>query len=47
MVELLLDMPTSPQQRRYCDVAKVSAHSLLDLINDILISRRSKRAGSN
>ena len=36
MVDLLLATNTSPQQRRYCDVAKVSAHSLLELINDTL-----------
>jgi signal transduction histidine kinase/CheY-like chemotaxis protein/HPt (histidine-containing phosphotransfer) domain-containing protein len=36
MVNLLLATPTTPQQRRYCDVAKVSARSLLELINDIL-----------
>jgi signal transduction histidine kinase/DNA-binding response OmpR family regulator len=36
MVDLLLATTTSSQQRRYCDVAKVSAHSLLDLINDTL-----------
>jgi signal transduction histidine kinase/DNA-binding response OmpR family regulator len=36
MVDLLLATPTNPQQRRYCDLAKVSAHSLLDLINDVL-----------
>jgi signal transduction histidine kinase/DNA-binding response OmpR family regulator len=36
MVDLLLATPTNPQQRRYCDLAKVSALSLLDLINDVL-----------
>jgi signal transduction histidine kinase/DNA-binding response OmpR family regulator len=36
MVDLLLATPTNSQQRRYCDLAKVSALSLLDLINDVL-----------
>jgi signal transduction histidine kinase/DNA-binding response OmpR family regulator len=36
MVDLLLATPTNPQQRRYCDLAKISARSLLDLINDVL-----------
>jgi signal transduction histidine kinase/CheY-like chemotaxis protein/HPt (histidine-containing phosphotransfer) domain-containing protein len=36
MVDLLIGTTTSAQQRRYCDVAKVSAHSLLELINDTL-----------
>jgi two-component system, sensor histidine kinase and response regulator len=36
MVDLLLETAATPQQRRYCDLAKVSAHSLLDLINDVL-----------
>jgi signal transduction histidine kinase/DNA-binding response OmpR family regulator/HPt (histidine-containing phosphotransfer) domain-containing protein len=36
MVDLLLTTPMSAQQRRYGDVASVSARSLLDLINDIL-----------
>ncbi|MGA2583429.1 MAG: ATP-binding protein [Tepidisphaeraceae bacterium] len=36
MVDLLLATETSAQQKRYCDVAKVSARSLLDLISDIL-----------
>jgi signal transduction histidine kinase/CheY-like chemotaxis protein/HPt (histidine-containing phosphotransfer) domain-containing protein len=36
MVDLLLATPTNQQQRRYCDMAKISARSLLDLISDIL-----------
>jgi signal transduction histidine kinase/CheY-like chemotaxis protein len=36
MVDLLLTTPTSPEQRRYCTLAKSSARSLLDLISDIL-----------
>ena len=36
MVDLLLATSSTPQQRRYCDVAKVSARSLLELINDTL-----------
>ncbi len=36
MVDLLLATPTNPQQRRYCDLAKVSARTLLELINDVL-----------
>ncbi|HEY1921834.1 MAG TPA: ATP-binding protein [Tepidisphaeraceae bacterium] len=36
MVDLLLATPTNPQQRRYCDLAKMSALSLLELINDVL-----------
>ncbi len=36
MVDLLLGTSPTPQQRRYCDVARSSAGSLLELINDIL-----------
>jgi len=36
MVDLLLATNPNAQQRRYCDIAKTSARSLLDLINDVL-----------
>ncbi|HEX4052637.1 MAG TPA: response regulator [Tepidisphaeraceae bacterium] len=36
MVDLLHATATTPQQQRYSDLAKVSARSLLELINDVL-----------
>jgi two-component system, sensor histidine kinase and response regulator len=36
MVDLMLTANPSAQQRRYCEIAKTSARSLLDLINDVL-----------
>src|SRR6185437_1368312 len=36
MVDLLLRTQATPQQTRYCEIAKGSARSLLELINDIL-----------
>ncbi len=36
MIELLLDTPVKPEQKRYLEVAKSSADALLNLINDIL-----------
>jgi PAS domain S-box-containing protein len=36
MTELLLDTELSEQQRQYAEIAQTSAHSLLNLINDIL-----------
>eukprot|EP01116_Phalansterium_solitarium_P023167 TRINITY_DN7972_c0_g2_i2.p1 TRINITY_DN7972_c0_g2~~TRINITY_DN7972_c0_g2_i2.p1 ORF type:complete len:1122 (+),score=253.32 TRINITY_DN7972_c0_g2_i2:281-3367(+) len=36
VVELLLDLPMSPQQREYVDILKTSSSSLLSLINELL-----------